>query len=103
MPARMNSLWPQASLARIRAEFEKELLSATDEEIMAAASDLGMNPAMRGSAAFAGLKYPISARALRSFFSMQADSPDEAGAQTSTDAPLRRAPVTKPRKDHDGE
>jgi hypothetical protein len=34
---------------------EQELTEATDEEILAAASDLGMNPAMKGSAAFFGV------------------------------------------------
>jgi hypothetical protein len=36
-----------------------ELLAATDEEILATARELGMNPGMRGSAAFLELKYPI--------------------------------------------
>jgi hypothetical protein len=34
---------------------EQELTEATDEEILAAASDLGMNPGMKGSAAFFGV------------------------------------------------
>jgi hypothetical protein len=36
----------------------QELIQSTDEELLQAARDLGMDPAMRGSAAFIGLKYP---------------------------------------------
>ncbi|HEX3942880.1 MAG TPA: hypothetical protein VHW69_02220 [Rhizomicrobium sp.] len=36
---------------------ERELVDATDEEILEAAKDLGMNPMMKGSAAFFGLQY----------------------------------------------
>jgi hypothetical protein len=68
MPTRMNIDWPEVMLARIAASFEEELMAASDEEIIAAAQDLGMNPTMRGSAAFAGIKYPISARQRRDFF-----------------------------------
>lgn len=37
------------------AALERELIEATDEEILEAARDLGMNPAMKGSAAFFGI------------------------------------------------
>jgi len=37
------------------AALERELIEATDEEILAAAKELGMNPAMKGSAAFFGI------------------------------------------------
>lgn len=37
------------------AALEKELTEATDEEILEAAKDLRMNPAMKGSAAFFGI------------------------------------------------
>ena len=40
---------------RLLAALERELVAATDEEILAAAADLGMNPAMKGSAAFFGV------------------------------------------------
>lgn len=40
---------------RLLAALERELVEATDEEILEAASDLGMNPAMKGSAAFLGI------------------------------------------------
>lgn len=41
---------------------EQELTDATDEEILAAASDLGMNPAMKGSAAFFGVTVDLRAK-----------------------------------------
>jgi hypothetical protein len=103
MPARMTQVWPEVALARIGTEFAEELLAATDEEIMDAARDLGMNPAMKGSAAFAGVKYPISARALQSFFAMHTDSQSEVEVRVSAEAPPRSAPFTKARKDRSGE
>jgi hypothetical protein len=35
---------------------ERELIEASDEDILEAARDLGMNPMMKGSAAFLGLR-----------------------------------------------
>jgi len=40
---------------RLLAALERELIEATDEEILEAAGELGMNPAMKGSAAFFGI------------------------------------------------
>lgn len=40
---------------RLIIALERELIEATDEEILEAARDLRMNPEMRGSAAFIGL------------------------------------------------
>lgn len=39
---------------RLLVALERELIEATDDEILEAARDLGMNPAMKGSAAFLG-------------------------------------------------
>jgi hypothetical protein len=50
-------------LTRILESLELELIDATDEEILEAAKDLGMDPKMKGSAAFMGLKFPMSWRA----------------------------------------
>jgi hypothetical protein len=47
-----------ARLTRILEALEKDLVEASDEEILEAAKDLGMNPKMRGSAAFIGVKTP---------------------------------------------
>jgi len=58
----MKVPWPEASLARLLEAFEQEILEASDEEIMEAAKELGMNPAMKGSAAFMDVKYAIAVR-----------------------------------------
>jgi hypothetical protein len=63
MRKQMKAMRPEVSLHRLLEALEQELLDASGEEIMGAAADLGMNPAMKGSAAFAGLKYPESPRA----------------------------------------
>lgn len=41
---------------------ERELIESTDEEILEAASDLGMNPAIKGSAAFFGVTVDLRAK-----------------------------------------
>ena len=49
---------PETALTRILDAFGQELIDAPDEEIMEAAKDLGMDPHMKGSAAFLGLTFP---------------------------------------------
>jgi hypothetical protein len=49
-------------LTRILEALELELIDATDAEILEAAKDLGMDPQMKGSAAFLGLKFPMTWR-----------------------------------------
>lgn len=49
---------PEVVLTRILDSLGQELIDASDEEIMEAAKDLGMDPHMRGSAAFLGLTVP---------------------------------------------
>ena len=53
----MKPLHSVLALERILAALERELLAATDDEILSAAKELGMNPAMKGSAAFFGIRY----------------------------------------------
>jgi hypothetical protein len=50
------SVRPDVGLERLIHGLEQELLEAADEEFMAGARDLGMNPQMKGSAAFMGVK-----------------------------------------------
>ncbi len=50
------SVRPDVGIERLIHGLEQELLEAADEEFMAAAHDLGMNPAAKGSAAFLGVK-----------------------------------------------
>jgi hypothetical protein len=47
---------PQAALDRLLDALAHELIDVSDEEILAAAHELGMNPLMKGSAAFLGLR-----------------------------------------------
>jgi hypothetical protein len=51
----MTTKRPDSPLERLLLALEDELLQATDEEVLAAAHELGMNPAMKGSAAFFGV------------------------------------------------
>jgi hypothetical protein len=50
------SVRPDVGLERLIQGLEAELLEAADEEFLAGARDLGMNPEMKGSAAFLGVK-----------------------------------------------
>ena len=46
---------PERELERVLLAFEHEVIDASNEEILAAARELGMNPAMKGSSAFFGV------------------------------------------------
>ncbi len=48
---------------RVLEALARDLAEASDEELLGAASDLGMDLTMRGSAAFTGLKYPATPQA----------------------------------------
>jgi hypothetical protein len=49
MSVKMKLARAEVALARLLAAFEQELITASDDEIMAAAEELGMNPAMKSS------------------------------------------------------
>jgi len=51
-----------AGFERVLEALARELIDSTDDELLEAARDLGMDPTMRGSAAFIGLKYPTTHR-----------------------------------------
>jgi hypothetical protein len=51
----MKTTRPDSALERLLVALEHEILEVTDEEILAVAVELGMNPAMKGSAAFFGV------------------------------------------------
>jgi hypothetical protein len=61
------SVRPDVGLEQLIQGLEQELLAAPDEEFVAGARELGMNPEMQGSAAFLGVKNltPQLLRALR--------------------------------------
>ena len=52
----MSRTRPEIRLERILMALGVEVAAATDEEVLAAAADLGMKPTMKGTAAFFGLK-----------------------------------------------
>ena len=51
----MTTKPPDSTLERLLLALEDELLQATDAEVLDAAHELGMNPAMKGSAALFGV------------------------------------------------
>jgi hypothetical protein len=58
----MKSKYPELALERILIALERDVLNATDEELLTAARELGMNPSMKGSAAFFGVTRPADLR-----------------------------------------
>ena len=58
MRTKVIEAFPETALERVLEALERELVAASDAEILEAAHDLGMKPEMKGSAAFIGLKYP---------------------------------------------
>jgi hypothetical protein len=74
------SVRPDVGLERLIHGLEQELLAAPDEEFVAGARDLGMNPDMKGSAAFIGVKNmsPQILEALRRAYAEYLDGEREA-------------------------
>ena len=62
MRTKLTPTTPAAALGRILDQLDRELIEASDEDILEAARDLGMNPMMKGSAAFLGLRVPAMAQ-----------------------------------------
>ena len=118
MRSNLTPVFPEVTLDRILDALERELVEATDAELLEAAEDLGMNPAMKGSAAFLGLKYPYRPQ-LEDFFAnltpesarlaieqlvaeqLLARQPAESAPKSvKADAPRPRAPRgLRPRRD----
>ena len=61
MRTKVKRVSPEVRLGRILVALEQELIDATDVEIREAAQELGMDLDMKGSAAFAGLRFPAKA------------------------------------------
>jgi hypothetical protein len=70
MRTKVKATPPELALTRILEALGEELIAASDEEILAAATDLGMKPMSKGSAAFIGLKYPSIPR-LSDYFDLE--------------------------------
>jgi hypothetical protein len=87
-----TSASPEAKLTRVLEALEQELIDASDEEIIAAAIELGMNPKIKGSALFEGLKYPARPQ-LCDFFEVDVDANASLEApKTPASIPDRTAP-----------
>jgi hypothetical protein len=71
MRTKVRVALPEVVLTRILEALGQELIDASDEEIMEAAKDLGMDLQMKGSAAFGGLTYPAKWQ-LSDFFDVEA-------------------------------
>jgi hypothetical protein len=62
----------ERALTRILDAFAQELIDASDAEVLEAAKDLGMDPNMKWSAAFAGVIYPAPGHLqLSDFFDLE--------------------------------
>ncbi len=59
----MKTIRPERGLERLLLALEQELLGASDKEILAAAAQLGMKPAMKGSSALFGVTFALRWRA----------------------------------------
>jgi len=75
MRMKIRTARPEAALTRLLEALEQDLLDASDEEVMQAAKDLGMDPTMKGSAAFAGIRYRTKPR-LSDFFDLDRSLPE---------------------------
>ena len=64
MHPKVTAIHQATAFERVLEALAKELVDATDDELIEAARDLGMDPSMRGSAAFIGLKYSDALRRL---------------------------------------
>jgi hypothetical protein len=73
MRTQVKIVSPETKLLRLLNAFAKELIEVSEEEIMEAAQSLGMDPQMKGSAAFAGLKYPATP-AISDFFGREIET-----------------------------
>ena len=78
------SVPPDVGLERVIHGLEAELLAAPDEEFVAGARALGMNPEMKGSAAFVGVKTYLSPETLLALSQAPNERP---GAQAWTEDP----------------
>lgn len=87
MRAKLISAAPEQTLDRVLDALAEVLIDASDEEIIAAAQELGMNPMMKGSAAFIGLRMPAMAE-LADFFATHQGS--EAVLELQSTPKLRR-------------
>jgi DNA-binding PucR family transcriptional regulator len=61
----MSKTRPELALERLLLALEGELIDATDDEVLAAAKELGMDPTMKGSSALFGVTILVRWPAVR--------------------------------------
>jgi hypothetical protein len=82
----------ETALERILDALKQELIDASDREIHEAARELGMDLAMKASAAYAGLTYPSKAQ-LMDFFEFEAVRQVRLAAERSSVEPDNGQPL----------
>jgi hypothetical protein len=102
MRTKVKTVLPETTLARIVEAFGQELIDTTDEEIMQAAKDLGMNPDMKASAAYLGLTFPARMQAedffdgesIRQYIARATTEQIPESTSNGSDAPRSKQPKT---------
>lgn len=97
----MTSVRPEVGLERLIAALECDLLDATDREIREAASEIGMDPTLKGSAALFGVLFTTKRAATylhSADKSVRPRSGKGSGASSSTRS-ARRTKKGAPRSD----
>jgi len=84
----MKTTLPELAIERLLIELERDLLNATDEEISAVASELGIKPGMKGSTALFGVTHVV--RLKNQCDSSMKQSSDTKDRENTTDS--RRRP-----------
>ncbi len=82
----MKTIRPELGFERLLAALERDLLDATNEEIMAVANELGMKPSMKGSIALLGVTFAAQLK----------DQDNNSGRQTKK--ATGRVSATRPRR-----
>ena len=88
----MSKATPQTRLERILDALGAELAAATDEEVLAAADDLGMKPLMKGTVAFVGLKKFIAPYRPGDYAEPDENADSEPGNEGRKTRPARDTP-----------
>jgi hypothetical protein len=61
----MSNSFPELGLERLLASLERDLLAASDDEIMEVANEIGLQPGMRGSVALFGVTFAVDVKKLQ--------------------------------------
>ena len=89
----MRTVRPELGLERLLLALERDLLAATDQEILEAANEIGINPTQKGSAALFGVT--ITTKRIQTKRLRSAEN-DERRAETSPRARRRSKRGTPP-------